>query len=93
METVGKLNTATFPDLICKDQVICEVNSFKYLGVMVDSTLKFNDHTNYIKGKVFFKMKPLRCIRTFNNDKLALQLSKSLILPHIDYVDIVFGKL
>ena len=52
--------------------------------------LRFDKHTSYIKRKVFPKMKMLGRVRSFISEKLALQLYKRLIIPHIDYGDVVY---
>ena len=88
--TSVKVSKASFPELKCKEQVIGEVDSFKYLGAVLDNSLKFDKHTSYIRRKVFIKMKTLGRIRSFISEKLALQLYKSLIVPHLDYVNVIY---
>ncbi len=85
--TRNKVSEANFPPLICKNKTIREVDQFKYLGVILDKTLKFDKHTSYIKRKVFIRMKWLVRIRTFIS---TIQLYKSLRVPHIDYGDVVY---
>ncbi len=36
-----------------------QVQSFKYLGICLDSTLTFDDHVQYLKGKLYSKIKLL----------------------------------
>ncbi len=88
--TGSKLSKAKFQDIKCKGEVIGMIESFKYLGVILDNTLRFDKHTSYIKKKVFLKMKMLGLIRSFISESLALQLYKSLIMPHIDYDDVIY---
>ncbi len=90
MGVAGRLTHVTFPVLTCKNQVVGEVSKFKYLSVLVDKTLKFNEHTICIKCKVFIKMKTLGTNRAFTDEKLAIHLHKSHILPHIDYADVIY---
>jgi len=67
------------------DQEIEKVNSTKYLGVYLDSKLKFNDHGNYIIKKMNKKLGLFRrTYRKLNEESRALYY-KSLIQPHIDY--------
>ena len=40
-----------FPQLVINESVIERVNSTKVLGVMVDDTLTWNDHENYMYKK------------------------------------------
>ncbi len=88
--TSHKLSKANFSDIECKGETIGRVESFKYLGVILDNLLRFDKHTNYIKRKVFLKMKMLGRVRSFISESLTLQLYRSLILPHIDYGDVVY---
>ncbi|XP_055388140.1 uncharacterized protein LOC129616511 [Condylostylus longicornis] len=61
------------------------VQSIKYLGVFVDNKLKFDEHTDYIRGKISKKIGFLARIRKSVSEKCAVMLYNSLILPHIDY--------
>ena len=61
------------------------VTRFKYLGVLLDNHLNFQDHIKAVKGKVDMKTGLLWRIRTFISQDLALQLYKSLIAPHFAY--------
>ncbi len=88
--TNARIARADFPSVSCMQEIIEEVDHFKYLGVVLDKSLSFDKHTNYIKRKVFVRMKCLARIRTFITEKLAVQLYKSLIIPHIDYGDVVY---
>ena len=41
-------------DLIvqCDDVILEQVSHYKYLGVILDSSLSFNDHVEYIESKI-----------------------------------------
>ena len=88
--TSNKLSKANFSEIECKGETIGTVESFKYLGVILDNLLSFDKHTSYIRRKVFLKMKMLGRVRSFIDENLALQLYKSLISPHIDYGDSIY---
>ena len=47
--TSNKLSKANFSNIECKGEVIGRVDSFKYLGLVLDSMLNFDKHTSYIK--------------------------------------------
>ena len=72
MGTANNIKRADFLELVCKDEIDGNVDSFKYLGVIVDITLKLDKHTSSIKQKVFVKMKTMGRIHTFINEQLAL---------------------
>ena len=72
---------------------ILKVDNYKYLGMKLDARLTFSDHISYIKGKTLSKIKLLgRLNHTLDSD-LLLMLYEVLILPIIDYGDIVYHKL
>ena len=69
------------------------VNCYQYLGIELDSHLKFNKHVDYLKRKLYVKMKSLGRIKQFISNDLALDLYRSLILPHIDYGDMIYDAM
>ena len=69
------------------------VTSYKYLGVKSDTHLRFNEHVSYIKQKTFSKIKLLGRLKWVVNSDTLLLLYKTLILPIIDYGDIVYHNM
>ena len=67
------------------------VNLFKYLGVYLDSCLTFDDHIDWAFKKSSMKLGAIRKIRHNLDRATTLLLYKSLVLPLIDYCDIVYG--
>ncbi len=63
---------------------------FKYLGMMLDSELNFEAHISYIYRKACGKLTLLRKTRVCMNKQIACQLYKSLILPQLEYGDVVY---
>lgn len=61
------------------------VDSFKYLGVVLDSKLNFKDHARYVCGKIAKKVGFLRRIRKELTFESALLLYNSIVLPHFNY--------
>ena len=66
-------------------QEVERLDSFKYLGVMVDSHLMFSDHVKYIQSKTVSKIKLLGRAHSFLSQELCISLYKSLILPLFDF--------
>ena len=66
------------------------VSSMKYLGVILDEHLTFDEHVSYILTKSSKKLGILRRARDYLNKKSKILLYKSLILLHLDYCDIVY---
>ena len=60
---------------------------------MLDSRLNFYEHTIYLTGKTFAKIKLLGRLKyTLDHDTL-LMLYKSLILPIFDFADVIYHGL
>ena len=62
----------------------------KYLGVILDDHLTFDEHITYIVNKASKKLGVLRRAREFLNRSTKILLYKSLVLPHLDYCDLVY---
>ena len=67
------------------------VQDYKYLGVILDKTLSFTKHiTNTIK-MASHKVYLLTKIRPYLTDKACLNVYKTMVLPYIEYGDIIYG--
>ena len=82
----------TKPDLNLKvgNDQIDRVTSMKYLGVILDDHLTFDEHITYIINKASKKLGVLRRAREYLNKSTKILLYKSLVLPHLDYCDLVY---
>ena len=67
------------------------VPTYKYLGITLDSTLSFNYHVRTVSNMVSYKVNLLAKIRKFLDEKVALKIYKSMILPYLDYGDIIYN--
>ena len=74
------------------NEIIQTVPSFKYLGILLDSTLNYNLHISSVITTVIHKTTPLSKVKRYLCDKTVLQIYKSMILPCIDYADVVFAN-
>ena len=61
------------------------VESIKYLGVMLDEKLNFNDHIDYTIRKAAQKFGVLCRINRYLTTEAKIDVYKSLIAPHFDY--------
>lgn len=68
------------------------VESYKYLGVLLDEKLTFAEHINYIINIIARKNYLLCKIRPCLNQKIALLLFKTCILPYVDIGDIFYNS-
>ena len=66
------------------------VSSVKYLGVLLDEHVTFDNHVNYIHQKASKKLGILYKAKDYLDRSTNILLHKSLILPHLDYCDTVY---
>ena len=64
--------------------------SYKYLGFNLDQTLSFKHHLELLINNISFKLYLFSKIRRFINEKSAVIVYKTMILPFFDYCDIVY---
>ena len=88
--TRNKLKMAGDAPIIINGDVIERVQEFKYLGIILDETLSFEPHINYVYNKASRKLRALRKVRECMDQEISLKLFKSLVLPHFDYCDTVY---
>ena len=70
------------------DTLLQVVTAYKYLGITLDSQLKYNLHVNRLIGSVTAKLKQFQRMRSFLNTKAALMVYKNMLLPILEYGDI-----
>ena len=73
--------------------VLCEVNSYKYLGSALDATLNRTQQLARLNQSLILKMRTFGKVRCYVSENMALQVYKSTILAIIDYSDILYGLL
>ena len=66
------------------------VSSMKYLGVILDEHLTIDEHITYIITKVSNKLGILRRAHEYLNMNTKILLYKSLVLPQLDYCDLIY---
>ena len=66
------------------------VDKMKYLGIILDPQLKFSEHVSYLKKKLIGRIKMLGKLRPLVGQDITLTLYKSLVLPVLDYCDVVY---
>ena len=72
--------------------VLKKVPTFKYLGLTLDPTLNFNHHISSVVRLVLYKMILLARMKKYLNNEVALLIYKSMLLPYLDYADVIFHK-
>ena len=77
-------------NLSINNEKLEQVTHIKYLGVILDDILSFDQHVDYMHSKAVKKLGIVRKAREFLDLGTSVQLYKSLVLPHIDYCDLVY---
>ena len=68
------------------------VNKFKYLGVLLDNTLSWKDHVEYIGNKISSRLGILRRARKVLPKPTCQMLCSTLVLPLFDYCSPVWDS-
>ena len=74
------------------NQKLSQVPSFKYLGMILDSTLNFNHQISAVIRTVIHKLILLSKMKRYLKDDTALTIYKSMMMPYFDYADVIFDK-
>ena len=66
------------------------VDSYKYLGIILDKSLTFNKHVQQCINRVSHKLFLLSKIRSYISEYMATTIYKTPIVPYLDYGDVLF---
>jgi hypothetical protein len=80
-----KLKQVQHLELRVADDLIEQVSEFKYLGIWLDSKVKFSTHISKVAAKISSKLGLLSRIRHFLPMKQRKMMFNALVLPHFDY--------
>ena len=83
-----RLNGAT--EINIKNQTYKLVKSYKYLGIIFDSRLKFDKQYNKLIQKLFFFLKYFYKVKLFLSPSDMSLLYKSFLLPIFEYCIIIY---
>ena len=75
----------------CNGNTIQCVNEFKYLGLVIDKELKFEEHCSHVQKKIVFKCGQIVKYKRYIDPQLMTIVFKSLVYSHIDYGLPVWG--
>ena len=79
-------------DIIINNIKIAMVDKTKFLGVIIDEFLTFQQHVNHIKGKVARGIGILYKTKKFLHTKTLTQLYNAFIYPYLNYCIPVWGN-
>ena len=71
---------------------ISTVQQYEYLGMLLDDKLSMNEYADAMWKKTNTKVGILARIRRFISEKTAAKIYKSMIRPHMDYIDFVIDS-
>ena len=91
--TGPKLKNITDTSMTFNNVEIAITDSYKYLGVMLDSKLRFDRHVNYMHSKIYPKLKMLGRIRCYIGQGMAIYLYNCLINPLFSFSDVVYNSM
>ena len=79
------------PSLMIDGAPITQVTSTKSLGVHIDETLSWNVHVDILCKKIASGIGALKRVRSFVPHETLRSIFMSLVQPHFDYCDPVWG--
>ena len=84
-------NKTVISPIVINGKTVEQVDSFKYLGVMLDEKLPFTEHVTAVQKKSQQRLHVLRKLRAFYVDPLLLlRLYRSIIEPLLTYCSICY---
>ena len=78
-------NRAALLTIQCDGNIVQCVHDFKYLGLVLDKELKFEEHCNHVQKKIAFKCGQIIKYKRYIDPQLLTIVYKSLVYSHIDY--------
>ena len=87
----SKLRKLNSPSVSVLDNQLDSVGSFKYLGVVLSSNFTWTEHVEHVISKVNQRLGLLRRIKHLLPYNARLLYYNSLVLPILDYADLVWG--
>ena len=86
----SKVKKCVKASVLLNNEKLKLVPSYKYLGLTLDPTLNYNKHLASVIKCVMHKTMLLGKIKKYLNNDVALKIYKSMILPYMDYADVLF---
>ena len=77
--------------IILNNEEIKKAEMVKYLGVLVDSKLKWANHINHLSMLISRNIGIINRVKLYLDKKSLLLLYNSLVLPYINYCCVVWG--
>ncbi len=73
------------------DKHIKQLNEAKLLGIIIDENLTWDKHIYKMCNKISKRLGLLKRLKKFIPSNTLIMLFNSLVLPHFDYANVVWG--
>ena len=81
-----------YPDIYIDNTLIDYIDTFNFLGVYIDKTLRWNSHIDFIACKISKVIGMLNKLKHFLPPNILLSIYNALIVPHLNYGNILWGN-
>ena len=85
-------NHNEYCSLSINNDAIENVDSIKFMGIILDSKLSWNDHIQLVTRKVSRSMGILYLVKNILNQKSLFTIYCSLVLPYLNYACEIWGN-
>lgn len=89
---ISSIDRTDFPNIIFDNNNITLSKTVKSLGVSIDENLSWTAHVTSLCRKVYYSLHSLKRLKRLMHTKLKTTLVQSLIMPIIDYCDVVYDS-
>ena len=79
-------------EVVMQNKSINCVTSTKFLGIIIDNKLKWNQHITYVKNKISKAVGILYKIKNFLDKSTLLNMYYSLVFPYLIYCIEIWGN-
>ena len=79
--------------LIYEGVMIERVEKFKYLGVLFDPQLSWDDHVNYLSSNISKRIGVICRVKYYLPSKTVNILTQALVFPHFDYCSSIWSNI
>ncbi|KAL1448214.1 hypothetical protein WDU94_005667 [Cyamophila willieti] len=87
---INSLDTADLPPIILDGVSIPLVTNARNLGVYIDNKLSWESHVSEVRKRVYYSLHSLSKYRKIFPKELKKRLVEALVLPIMDYCDVVY---
>ena len=87
-----KRDSENYPSLVINDTNVQLANSEKYLGLILDSKLDFNEHIDNKIKKCYKTIDIMKRLSLILSRKRLLTVYKSFVRPNLDYAHVIYDK-